>query len=641
MLALRHLPKLFMGCLMVSFGTAYAQPNTDQDSTDSDAVSTEDTIVVIGTRIDDNASARGAGWSLISRDEIALLPVTQTLSALQNQAGAQVSSKGSVAGRNFISLRGGDDNFAQVLVEQVKANDISTTSGGSFDFANIDPNFIDRLEVLTRPSSAIYGADAISGVISASLQTYDAATPGELWGEWVSDEERQLGGYYGAPIGDFGLLGGLSHYEDEGNGGEFYDRDSLLISLANHRPDAMPLRLVAHLSETKAAYFPETSGGFEAASLRDLETETADQALVSLQFTPWRTDTFDWEVTASWLNRDAETQSPGIVLFGEQAVPASSGSTEFDRIDASTFIRGAALPLNAKYIFGANWSREDGISNGAFDFGVLVPDRFELERDTIGVFAETELIFSDQLSTTLGIRHDDYESETQTTGKADLVYQFNAGQTDLSAHWSQGFKLPSFFALGSTLVGNPDLVPEESEHISASLAHAITPRLTVRATVFQNVFENLIEFDPDLFTNINLSEVEVEGVELEAELTPSDTLTLTAFGILSDYEVDGEAAELRLRPESQWGLDAFWTLNRGLALSARAAYIGERQDNFLAAGNVELDDYVTVDVNSVWSLSDRARLKLGLLNLFDEDYEETFGNPAKGARVFIALEGDF
>ncbi|MEM6653485.1 MAG: hypothetical protein AAF582_12860, partial [Pseudomonadota bacterium] len=78
-----------------------------------------------------------------------------------------------------------------------------------------------------------------------------------------------------------------------------------------------------------------------------------------------------------------------------------------------------------------------------------------------------------------------------------------------------------------------------------------------------------------------------------------------------------------------------------LALSARAAYIGERQDTFLAAGNVELDDYVTVDVNSVWSLSDRAHLKLGLLNLFDEDYEETFGNPAKGARVFIALEGDF
>ncbi|MEO0451317.1 MAG: TonB-dependent receptor, partial [Pseudomonadota bacterium] len=210
-----------------------------------------------------------------------------------------------------------------------------------------------------------------------------------------------------------------------------------------------------------------------------------------------------------------------------------------------------------------------------------------------------------------------------------------------SAHFSQGFKLPSFFALGSTLVGNPDLVPEESEHYSIALNHDVSERFTIGGTLFKNEFENLIEFDAALFTNVNLSTVDVQGLEIEATALPLDTLSVSVFGIWSEYEINGASALLRLRPESQIGMDAVWDVSDTWLVSARAAYTGSREDNFLAAGNLELEEYVTFDVNSIWEFADDKRIKLGVLNLFDEDYQETFGNPAKEARLYFALEGDF
>lgn len=646
----RHMPALACVTLFLGLGSATAQTAPASAPTGAasaaDSAQVNDPIIVLGSRIGDNESAASEGWIDIDNAELARVTAAQTLDALRNRPGIQIASKGSVAGRNFIAIRGGDENFTQVLVEQVKANDISTTSGGSFDFANIDPNFVESIEILKRPSSAIYGADAISGVVATRLQTFDPGTPGKIWGGLVTDKEQQYGAYYGVPVGDFGLLAGVSHYEDEGNGGEFYDRNSLMLTLINREDAAIPVRIAAHFSETENALFPETSGGFELATLRDLETETSDQSLISLQATPYQSDMFDWNVSVGWLSRDADTTSPGIVIFGTPAVPPSLGSTEFDRIDADTYLAGqtsveAGDGINLNYIIGANWSREDGVSAGEFDFGVPVPDLFELERDTLGVYAEAELDLSKRASATVGIRYDDFESESKTTTKADFVYRFGNDKTEASAHFSQGFKLPSFFALGSTLVGNPDLVPEESEHYSIALNHDVSERFTIGGTLFKNEFENLIEFDAALFTNVNLSTVDVQGLEIEATALPLDTLSVSVFGIWSEYEINGASAFLRLRPESQIGMDAVWDVSDTWLVSARAAYTGSREDNFLAAGNVALEEYVTFDVNSIWEFADDKRIKLGVLNLFDEDYQETFGNPAKEARLYFALEGDF
>lgn len=606
--------------------------------------SIEETIIVLGSRISNNDGSKSEGWLDFDAADLSSLTAVEPLYALRNEPGIQVARKGSVAGRNFISIRGGDENFTQVFLEQAKVNDISTTSGGSFDLASIDINFLERLEVLKRPSSAVYGADAIGGIVAGRLQSYDANTPGKIWGSLTGADEYQIGGTFGVPIGDYGLAVGASHYEDEGKGGETYDRDGFLVSLQSDEDASFPLRLAAYHARADFALFPETSGGFEFAELRELERESSDQNIVSLEATLYQDEQMSWNSSVAWVNREAETMSPGILVFGTPAVPQSQGMTSFDRLEANTYVSGD-LALNGarqslNYVVGANWSREDGTSSGAFDFGIIIPDQFELERDALGLYSELEYAASDRLSVTVGLRFDDFEGDSETTTKADLVYRMN-DRIGISAHWSEGYKLPSFFALGSTLVGNPNLVPEESEHLSASLTVNITDNTRLRATRFQNRFENLIEFDPNLFTNINLSLVDVHGTEIEAIIEPTDRSSLVLFGVWNDYELNGDGDALRLRPERQMGLDAAYRVSDALSFGVRTGYTGKRQDNYLAAGNVEIDDFIRVDVSSAWEFKPNKRLKLGALNLFDESYEETFGNPVEGARLYLALEADF
>lgn len=76
--------------------------------------------------------------------------------------GLQLTQTGQVGGTTGLSIRGGNVNANKVLIDGVPADDI----GGGVEFANIDTAGIDRIEVLREPNSALYGSDALAGVVS-------------------------------------------------------------------------------------------------------------------------------------------------------------------------------------------------------------------------------------------------------------------------------------------------------------------------------------------------------------------------------------------------------------------------------------------------------------------------------------------
>ena len=102
----------------------------------------------------------GAPVSVLTADQYRYSPEIQD--PLRLIPGAQVTQTGQVGGTTGLYIRGGNNNANKVLIDGVPADDI----GGAVEFANIDSVGFDKVEVLREPNSALYGSDALAGVVS-------------------------------------------------------------------------------------------------------------------------------------------------------------------------------------------------------------------------------------------------------------------------------------------------------------------------------------------------------------------------------------------------------------------------------------------------------------------------------------------
>jgi vitamin B12 transporter len=102
----------------------------------------------------------GAAVSVLTADQYRY--ATEVQDPLRLIPGAQLTQTGQVGGTTGLSIRGGNTNANKVLIDGVPADDI----GGAVEFGNIDSVGIDKIEVLREPNSALYGSDALAGVVS-------------------------------------------------------------------------------------------------------------------------------------------------------------------------------------------------------------------------------------------------------------------------------------------------------------------------------------------------------------------------------------------------------------------------------------------------------------------------------------------
>ena len=152
-------------------------------------------------------------------------------------------------------------------------------------------------------------------------------------------------------------------------------------------------------------------------------------------------------------------------------------------------------------VVGVQRQTEEGgmTSVGDFDFDGN-PDnlQYNLERRTDSVFAEGRWRVAPPLSLQIGVRYDkiqDYGSST--TPHLGAVWELPNGSTVLKAEtYSQGFKPPSFFALGFPIGANPDLKPEESTNYELTLVQGFDNQAgSLEVSIFRTEYQNLVDFD--------------------------------------------------------------------------------------------------------------------------------------------------
>lgn len=579
---------------------------------------------------------------MITADEIATRRSVSVIDLLRDVEGVHVSQPGGRSGVPSLFLRGAEPNFTVVLIDGVRVNDPNNTRGGSYDFSSITIDEIERVEIVRGPQSSVYGSDALAGVVNIITRRPSSETSRNVDLETGQDGlKRGQISTRGPLVSGLTFSAGIAHDDDghpvEGSG---YRSDTAWLTLNGQMGAATQYSVTGQMAQTDTQSFPEDSGGPDLAVIRETDRASNDEAAFGGQIEHTWNDAWLSRFTLSHYTRDDDIDSPGVAPGVRTGVPPNQSDSTLDRTTSQylTQYSGRALRL----AIGADLCNEEGKSNGAVTVapGFDIPTAYSINRDNLGAFIEGDYQYNESILLRASIRADNPDdAHNLTSPQLGTILSLPDGKTRLHLNWGEGFKLPSFFALAHPLVGNPNLEPESATAFDVGVAREFMPNMSIQAFAFHSEYENLIDFDPELFTNVNRSKVTVEGIEAALRWSPTPETLITGEVTRTQIDVDPEG-KLRQRPNWRGGVAIRQQLGTAWYANANWLLVDRVFDSSIPTGPVHLDGYSRLDMSVGWRVSTAVQLTFAVHNLLNDHYEEAVGfpSPQRRARLILGFE---
>ena len=595
----------------------------------------------------------GSAVSILDEEELDDRQIRIVSDALRAIPGVAVSRSGGPGSLTDVRIRGAENNHTLVLIDGVEANDPAISA---FDFSNLLNVEVERIEILRGPQSALWGSDAIGGVIN--IITKRGAGPARI-------SASAEGGSFGTGQASLSLNGGAekSHYSF---GATFLHTDGFSISpLGPEKDGYRNLTLSAKTGyEVSDTLSLDVTGRYI-----DSRAETDPQ---DFEFPPTPTNGLVIDGDDESESQQFYGRAQGTLSLAEGAWEHIAGvaltdtdSDFFTDGERTSGFEGRKLKIdyqtnyylstdNADHIFTLALEQEDEdfSQRGATPDAPRNQDQSITTRSVIGQYG---LDLAQGLSVTAAVRYDDNERfDDATTYRLTGSYMLPDSGTRLHASYGTGVKNPTFTELfgffPGSFVGNPDLQPEEARSWDFGVEQSfMEDRWLIDVTYFQGRFEDEIvpTFDNETF----LSSVENaqgtsrrRGVELSLRGRLHERLDLVAsYSYVDSEDPDGELELRRPRHSASLNLDYRFFSDRA-QLNLGVSYTGEQDDFFFGtfpATRVTLDGYTLVNLSGSYQLSDDIKLYARIENLLDEDYQDVFGYATQGIGGFAGIQASF
>jgi outer membrane cobalamin receptor len=616
-------------CLSVFASADASQPQTEIDE-----------VFVLGTRL---STPVPQTVEVITAEEIDLQQPLTVTDALRTLPSISAIEPGGAGGVTEVYLRGADANFVTVFVNGIRLNDSTDARGGAFDFSSLVPGEIRRIEVVRGPFSALYGSGALAGAIDIDTRApITDENAGHIQASVGTDGYWSVGGgFYGPVSGGHGGIT-LNHVDfGEPVDGSTRELSTLSGNMGGEFNENLSADFTLRATSRERTSYPLVSGGPRLSVLDLLESSDADEVSAGARLN-WQDANKSFAIFASYVGRQEFTDTPPVPEGVFSGVPASTSDTDLDRGTLgleSRFRTSENIELGA----GLEFQYERGSSVGTLDFGFPLPTDFSESRDTISPFAEARIQFGENSTVFGGLRYDHFSDvESATSPRVGYVWQKGQDGFKLTASWGEGRKSPSFYALGNPLIGNPDLKPEDSEGWDLELSFPLGgngPRLTLSA--YQYDYTNLIDFDFTIFSLVNRSSVDTQGVELRLDGEFASNVDWTVWVATQENEVEGVENALLHRPELTAFGEVSWQANDQWEFRASAQYVDDRPSSSVPGGYETLSSYTNVSAVAGYKLTARAKIHLIADNLFDNDYEAVAGFPSPGRQFRVSVRQQF
>jgi vitamin B12 transporter len=637
------------GCILLAT-TAQAAGTADDDSLLEE-------VVISATRGPEGITRGmlGSSVSVVDSDDMEARQVRIVSDVLRDIPGVAVSRSGAVGGLTQVRIRGTEGNHTLVLIDGVEASD---PYYGEFDFGTLIADDVARVEVLRGQQSALYGSDAIGGVISYSTLTGREA-PGlrsrlEYGSFNTVDAAARFGGESG--ILDYSVSGGVQDTDGYATARDG-ERDVGARNIAlNGRfdwtlSDALRIKTVLRLNNTRAEYndqdfdSPYATGTY--GFVIDSDDYYKNRSLLGMVRAELGSPGSRWQQGFSLQGVDAKRNgfSGGARDSGDKGgrVKASYDSTF--RFGTDTVAQ--VLTLGADY---EDESFQNTAPIGPYP-GISAEQAEKHSIDNIGLVAQYNLMANDRLGFGASLRGDNNKRfDDALTYRVQGSYLFDSG-TRLRAATGSGIKNPSATEIfgydPGSYVGNPDLKPEKSEGWEIGVDQQLMEgKVLLGATYFDSELENEIATDCSdypICTPYNEPTLSKQkGVELTVEARVAQWRIAAAY---TDLNAKQNAVKEVRRPDTIASLNLGWRAESetyGANLTVR--YNGSMLDsNFTGRGSprVTLGSYTLVNLGLDWKLSDKTQVYGRIENLLDEDYEEVYTYATPGRAVYAGVRMKF
>ena len=564
-----------------------------------------DKVVVTAARTAQTVDETLAPVTVIARQDIERAQASSVPELLSKVPGVQIASNGGPGSMAGVYIRGTKTAQTLILVDGHKVN---TPEGGDATLQYLDPDQIERIEVVRGPRSSLYGADAVGGVIN-------------IFTRKGSDRPALT---FKAGMGSHGT----AEY-GVNIGGE---QDGTRFSLG------------ARLFETQ---------GYDRTT-NTLGTEKDDDAFRNKSFSGSLSRMFEGgiEVGANFSHAEGKSEyDMGCSAYGCSTWEGGP-RTYFNQSSASVFL---AMPVNEAWdirlntgyardkrsdkeneygdshatnqCYSASWLNDiawtdDQLLTAGVDYSIDKVDSSNSysvdERYNVGVFAQNHTSFeSSELQ--LGGRYDKNEAYgNKATG--NIAWGFSLPkQMRLVASYGTAFRAPTFVDLYYPGSESPDLKPETSKNAEVELKGQFGRSSNWSVNVFQNDMNEMLVWDLASGRMSNVEEARVRGIELSAGSRIFNWDINANLSLLNPENLT-TGKQLERRAKQLFNLDADRQWQRwGVGATFRAQ--GSSWND--AANTESVAGFGTLDLRASMQITQDLSARLKLVNLMDKKYTTT------------------
>ncbi len=622
-------------------------------------------IVVTATRSPLSIARAGSAISVIPAEEIQRSSSKSVADLLRTVPGLSVVETGGPGATTTVRIRGAEARQTLVLIDGIRVNDPSA-GAGEFDFSNLVLTDVERIEVVRGPQSALYGSDAIGGVINVITRKGRGKPRVSVSAEGGSYGSKALRGSISGSEGPVSYAFSATGYDTAGFS-RYGFRVRRITGLTPFPLEADSTRrfgasgrVGVKLSDNvevevggstflNAAQYDASFGQFP---------DTPSFALARVHQTFARTTALAFDgalrntVTLYGNRTDRSFRDISYFDIGLPD-PASFGTRDDftgDRYGAE-YQGDLSLGAFGTLTFGTKIERE-GIETFTRPFlpvpGLVRTRTNNADQTTRSAYLLHQFTIAQNTSISLAGRVDDVlDVDRFVTGRITLAHEIPASETKLRASLGTGAKAPALFQLFDPSFGNPDLVSERSIGVDAGVDQVLLDgRIKISATVFQNRFRNLLDFasSPACPPNrafgcfVNVARAQSFGFELSGDfdIVPRLVRMRIAYTYL-DATDRLTGLTLARRPENEGRIGLTITPIERLTIQPVLLFVDQR---FSSNGETDrLPAYARFDISAEYQATDSLTIFARGENLTNTRYEDVKNFGTAGVSFYGGLRG--
>jgi vitamin B12 transporter len=614
------------------------------DTSSGTAETTLPNILVVGDaqHLPQSFDQRYASTQVLTREDLDRVDPSNPsiIEALATLPGVTVSQSGGPGAVASVSIRGSASNQVAVFIDGIRVGSVTT---GEAEWADLPTSAFDRVEVISGPAAASFGADAVGGVVqlftrhASNLPNQTTVSFGGGSNKTFDTQLRTSGTV--PSTGPLAALGGLTYslglhdyntagidatqpwaygHEDGRNPYHAQDLDARL----GYARDNWSISTFALYHRSDLSY--DNAGG--ADRQRDYQLTTG--VAFHLDITPFTQ--FDQSVGYATDRQFIYANDPTIPTDEFNSTRFSTSTSLTHQETGHTLFK---LPLSGETKLAYDFSREQAF------LPVDVPSGLPTRNDSAVSLHQSATL--GDVTLFLAGRHEIVQGQSVNTGNAALSWAITPVYT-ARVSYGNAFRLPTFNDLYYPGYANPDLQPERSDTVEAAL-DANTSFGTFTTAIYDTRVHDLITYDSQTFLPVNVGRAHIQGIDFSYKGTLGKSTPVSlAIGLLNPQDVTDQTwLNRRPRQTASLSIDHTWDEFNLHALSTGVSllYNGSTWDDQF--NTLYLPSWMTVSLRATYKVNSHLALSASIGNLFNRQYMTVYGYNTLGRTAFGKLTYTF